>query len=229
MKDSIKQLKERIKIYKENQDDFPSREKGFKFIANPDKNGFSIPVPLKLLNDTKLSLEHNGNGSTYMRSDKSKLYEDFNIILYRLNGGDRGKIISIRLAGSNKESLKNKTIRKDIHDEVYKETKACPHSGLRIDNTDHKNGRDNNPRVLNKLTQVKDDFQGTYHSANVTKRTHCTNCKKTNKRFDATVMGFPKPQIIGGAEHDGSPDGCIGCYWYDMYFFTQVSCGLITI
>ena len=224
MNDSTEKLFERIEKYRKNEDLFSSKIHGAEWVANPDDKGQSITVYLNMLNGTNLSREHNSNGQTYLRTDTSWLFEKYDVDINRLNGGDNGKIISFRLNGFTKNKLKNKQIRKDIRVELSKERIKCPHSGLRIDNYDHKNGRYNNPRVLDLKTQIKEDIQGLHHTSNITKRTHCSICKKTTMRFDATILGYDRPYTVGGKEHDGSPNGCIGCYWYDVLDFTQQCC-----
>ena len=84
---------------------------------------------------------------------------------------------------------------------------------------DHKNGRYNNPRVNNKKTQKLTDFQPLGQAANKTKRQFCKDCKKTNKRFDAKILGFKQSFSQGGEEYLESVDGCVGCFWYDVKDF----------
>ena len=86
---------------------------------------------------------------------------------------------------------------------------------------DHKNGRNNDPRVADLLTQKKSDFQLLSRSTNLAKREYCKKCEKSNIRFDAKKIGYKISYIFGGKYHDGSINGCIGCYWFDILEFKK--------
>jgi hypothetical protein len=86
---------------------------------------------------------------------------------------------------------------------------------------DHKNGRYNNPRVNNAKTQTIEDFQALSKSANNAKRQHCKDCKNTGKRFDAKNLGYKVSYLSGTKKYIESPNGCVGCYWYDVHAFNS--------
>jgi len=107
-------------------------------------------------------------------------------------------------------------IRSDIRKELMNETPYCAHTNF--GNTtndkliiDHRNGRYNDPRVLDINTQNKEDFQVLSNRTNLAKRSHCGNCILTGIRFDAKKLGYQISVCSGKLEYEGS---CIGCYWY---------------
>ena len=65
------------------------------------------------------------------------------------------------------------------------------------------------------------DFQPLSKSANDAKRQHCKMCTRTNKRFDARKLGFEKSFTVGNIEYLESPDGCVGCFWFDVRDFQK--------
>ena len=84
-----------------------------------------------------------------------------------------------------------------------------------------KNGRKNNPRVMNTRTQRVDDFQPLSKAANDAKRQHCKECKATGNRFDAKRLGYIISYYKGDKVHSNNYDGCIGCFWYDPIEFRK--------
>ena len=180
----------------------------FKELAKPDANGFSRPVRREEFIGKYKPL-YTENGLSWGRQD---------IFPYLLKlKRDGGRIVSYQCVGFNKVS--DKTIKKEIKDFIAK--KKCLLLGTKNPEADHKNGRYNNPRVNNKLTQRKEDFQPLGQAANKAKRQVCKKCKLTNKRFDAKRLGFEKSFLFGGATYLESPDGCIGCFWYDVREFQK--------
>ena len=55
-------------------------------------------------------------------------------------------------------------------------------------------------------------------AANNAKRQHCKECRATDKRFDAKLLGYSVGQVKGNGVYEGS---CAGCYWYDPFVFNQ--------
>lgn len=86
---------------------------------------------------------------------------------------------------------------------------------------DHKQGRahstgwdtDSDPEFYQPLTK---------HN-NTVKKNACDRCEKTNKRFDATRLGYPKSFLEGTVDFDAD-QGCVGCFWYDVKKFVQEMC-----
>tara|TARA_B100001964_G_C14160604_1_gene566499 strand:- start:897 stop:1055 length:159 start_codon:yes stop_codon:yes gene_type:complete len=46
-------------------------------------------------------------------------------------------------------------------------------------------------------------------------------CTRTNKRFDARKLGFEKSFTVGNIEYLQSPDGCVGCFWFEVRDFQK--------
>ncbi len=84
---------------------------------------------------------------------------------------------------------------------------------------DHKNGRYNDERIKKLDTQTVDDFQPLHESMNKKKREACKKCTNTGTRFDAKEFGYKKSYIKGNKKHDGTINGCEGCFWYDVLEF----------
>jgi uncharacterized protein (UPF0297 family) len=129
------------------------------------------------------------------------------------------KIIAYKLIGLRHTVPISRQIRTDIRD--YFKDKRCVISFIFDIEIDHKNGRYNNPRVNNIKTQTIEDFQPLSKGINDAKRQHCKNCKKTGIRFDAKVLGHKVSFTSGTSKYIESPDGCVGCYWYDIYAFNS--------
>ena len=180
----------------------------FKELARPDSNGISRVVHRSEFVGKYKSL-YTENGLSWGRQD---------IFPYILNCKREGKkIVSYQCAGFNR--VPDKSIRKEIINILNK--KKCLLLGTSKPEADHKNGRYNNPRVNNKTTQKLSDFQPLGQAANKAKRQACKNCKRKNQRFDAKTLGFVKSFSEGGKEYLESPDGCIGCFWYDVRDFQK--------
>jgi len=135
------------------------------------------------------------------------------------------KIDRIRLNGFNTSNDKNisQTIRADIKREISKQrciilgtNRSCDH---KIE-VDHKDGRKIDERIMNTKTQVLDDFQPLSKPANDAKRQFCKECKETNLRYDAKLLGYTVSFIKGDINYTQEL-GCIGCYWYDPIAFRQ--------
>ena len=180
----------------------------FKELAKPDSNGISRIVYRSEFKGKYKGL-YTENGLSWGRQDL------FPYILDCKREG--GRIISYKCVGFNK--VPNKSIRKDILNIIKK--KRCVLLGTSRPEADHKNGRYNNSRVNNKITQKLSDFQPLGQAANKAKRQACKICKNTNKRFDAKILGFEKSFSLGEKDYLESPDGCVGCFWYDVRDFQK--------
>jgi len=183
---------------------FKKNSKAWKFceICNLDYvTGYSDIVNLKKLTKHKLNTI---NGGDWCRSDGS-LGKYFNIDRIKL----KGKIVGVQLVGYKKIHF-DKNIKKEIF-EFYKKLpcKILSVVGEYIE-IDHKDGRKDDYGMPK--NQKKEHFQPLHKSANVSKRQHCKDCKKTGKRFNATRLGYKVAQWIGPLEYKGS---CVGCFWYD--------------
>ncbi len=180
----------------------------FKKLAQPDENGFSRVV-LRSEFVGEYEPLYTTNGLSWGRQDT------FPYLLKLERSG--GRIISYQCIGFN--NVPDKSIRNDIIKKIKKE--RCPLLGTKKPEVDHKNGRYNNQRVNNKKTQKLSDFQPLGQAANKAKRQFCKNCRKTNKRFDAKILGFKESFSQGGENYLESEDGCAGCFWYDVKDFRE--------
>lgn len=188
----------------------------FLELAKPDKNGISRWVnvdefvgkfaPLKI-----------GNGLSWGRRDGNFAKQYIIETDKSITPGNR--IDRIRLNGFNNDNSSNQ-IRNDIKE--YYKNKACVILGTtNRTEVDHKNGRKNDPRVMNINTQTLNDFQPLSKHANDAKRQFCKECIRTNKRYDAKQLGYQISFYKGNETHDGTDTGCEGCFWYDPIEFRK--------
>lgn len=202
---------------------FKKGTKAYKFLklAKPDENGYSREVKVSEFVGENSDLKF-GNGADWARKS-SLIAKTFNIEFIKSN--DVGSpTIAIKLNGFNKSS-KNLTqnIRADIKKEISSQrcvvlgtNRSCDHKT----EVDHKDGRKDDTRVMNTVTQKKEDFQPLSKPANDAKRQFCKICKETNQRYDATNLGYRVSVTIGTLKYD-EKIGCKGCFWYDVIAFRQ--------
>lgn len=185
-------------------------------LAQPDSEGVSRWVLSSEFVGRYVDLQL-GNGGSWCRASSS-LAKRF-IVEFDKSLSPGNSIDAVRLAGYRREETFSQAIRKDIKD-FYKEQR-CVMLGVKgfSENTrieiDHKDGRKEDWRVSNPLTQRLDDFQPLCKAANDIKRQICKECKLSNERWDATnIKGNPYPFYEG--DKDYTTDlGCVGCYQYD--------------
>lgn len=192
----------------------------FLELACPDENGVSRWVntsefigkysTLELLNGLSWGRKSSTLAKTYIvETDKS------------ITAGN--KIDSIRLNGFNTShtSTHTQSIRSDIKREIAQKrcvvlgtNRSCDHKT----EVDHKDGRKDNPRIMNTATQTLEDFQPLSKPANDAKRQFCKECKASGKRYDAKLLGYPI-SFTQGNENYTQELGCVGCFWYDPIAF----------
>lgn len=184
-------------------------------------------------------LPENGNGCSWARSDGA-LGEQY--IITRLREKDlpddlrkefdqlkrqvgkssitqyigNGRVLAIRLDGLRKNPISN-TIRQDIRDSHKGDSCALTGSTRHLE-LDHKDGRKDDQKVNDPVSQHPEDFQNLTKESNDLKRSRCSECKKTGVRFDARTLGFPFAQIGGGQSYRGT---CVGCFWFDPREFRK--------
>ena len=187
----------------------------FLKLAKPDEKGYS-----RWVNTTEFIGDYAdlklGNGGSWCRKE-SILAKNYIIKKDRsLTPGN--SIDRIKLSGLQQiNSTQN--IRSGIKKEFRE--KRCILLGTSKIEVDHKNGRKNDPRVMNTRTQMVDDFQPLSKAANDAKRQHCKECKDSGNRFDAKRLGYIISYYKGGKFHSNKIDGCIGCFWYDPIEFRK--------
>lgn len=156
-----------------------------------------------------------GNGASWARKESNlakKYIIEFDKSLTAGNSIDR-----IRLNGFNKAPVGMQTIRGDIWKEVKR--RRCVILGTSNPEVDHKNGWKNDAAVRNLKNQKLSDFQALSKAANDAKRQFCKECRSSKHRYDAKRLGYPISYYSGGEMHDGSANGCVGCFWYDPVEF----------
>jgi ICEA Protein len=186
----------------------------FLELAKPDKKGFSRWVLVTEFIGKYSNLTF-GNGADWARDDGplGKTY-----IIQRNKNGKA--IDKIRLSGFNPQAKFNRNVRAEI--KKYYEKQKCVVLGTSTPKpqTDHKNGRLDDPRVGNTKTQKLEDFQPLSRHANTAKRQHCKVCKDTENRYDAKLLGYPISVVEGELKYK-KPLGCVGCFWYDPLEFRE--------
>jgi len=185
-----------------------SKPQLFLELAKPNDKGFSRKVSVDEFvgNYEKLKM---GNGGDWCRDDGS-LGKEYNI--RRIPDGNR--IVAVRLMGHNKKQVIDKTIPARVRQKL--KDQRCRVLATGKVEIDHKDGRRDDPRAPDQLEV--DDFQPLSKAANNAKRQHCKECRKTGKRFDATVLGYKIGQVQGNGTYSGT---CVGCYWYDIFYFNR--------
>ena len=182
----------------------------FLELAKPNESGISQWVNISDFKGDYSRLSH-ANGRDWGRNDDSRFP-------YKIEQQKEGnKIIKYRCSGI-KFSL-NRSIRPDIIKKIKQQ--KCLILATSKPEVDHKNGRKNDLRVGKLSNQRLSDFQPLSKAANDAKRQHCKSCTKSNKRFDARKLGFEKSFTAGTIEYLESPEGCVGCFWFDVRDFQK--------
>lgn len=188
-------------------------------LAKPDVNGFSRWVNVSEFVGKYAELKF-GNGASWARKE-SLLSKNYIVEFDKKNTSGNG-IDRIRLNGKQNINL-HQHIRSDIKKIIS--SQRCLLLGTSNVEVDHKNGRKMNqggdPAVLNVNTQKLSDFQPLSKAANDAKRQHCKNCSSSNQRFDAKQLGYSISFYSGNHIHNGTKNGCIGCFWYDPIQFRK--------
>ena len=190
----------------------------FYELAAPNKDGVSRWVSKTEFTGKYSPLMFN-NGADWCRKESSiaqKFIVEFDKNVTNGPGVDR-----IRLNGF--KTVDDLTGKQGIKSSIkaYYRNKPCIVLATSDPETDHKNGWKNDPRVMNIETQTLNDFQPLSKAANDAKRQICKECRRTKKRFDAKILGYPMSFYSGNDKHDGTPNGCIGCFWYDVAEFRR--------
>lgn len=188
----------------------------FLELAQPNARGISRWVLVSefvgIYKDLQL-----GNGGSWCRAS-SNLAKKY-ILEFDKSITSGNSIDAIRLVGINKKRTFNQNVRQDIKD-FYK-NQNCVMLGINgtSENTkvevDHKDGRKDNHRISDIMTQRLEDFQPLSKAANDAKRQICKRCKETDKRWNAkNIKGNPYSFYMGDDNYTKEL-GCIGCYQYD--------------
>jgi hypothetical protein len=135
-------------------------------------------------------------------------------------------VTKFRILGTHSKNS-NRGIRSDIVRVIKNQTCAMLKTKANVE-VDHKNGRYNDERVLNLKTQNIDDFQPLCKTINNIKRETCKKCKVTGERFDAKTYGFLISTLNNEPIHNEKPNGCEGCFFYDVNHFKKVHSEILT-
>lgn len=184
-------------------------------LAKPDNSGRSRWVSSDEFTGKYKELKL-GNGGSWCRKE-SKLAKEY-IVEFDKSITTGNSIDRIRLNGFNNNEY-SQAIKSEIKKAIKKE--RCVILGTSKPEVDHKNGRKNDPSVMIIKNQKLSDFQPLSKAANDAKRQFCVECEKTNIRYDAKKLGYPMSYYEGSSKHDGSANGCEGCFWYDPIEFRK--------
>lgn len=187
----------------------------FLKLASPNKEGVSRWVSVTEFIGEFSPLVF-GNGGSWARKEGTlaKKYKiEFDKSITPGNSIDR-----IKLAGFNNNNF-TQGIKQEIKSAIKK--MRCLVLGTTNPEVDHKNGMKNDKRVMNKEGQRLEDFQPLSRAANDAKRQFCKDCKKTHKRFDAKILGYPMSFYAGEESHNDETTSCVGCFWYDVAEFRR--------
>lgn len=178
-------------------------------LFQPDANGYSDWVSIDDVITAGLSWSNNGNVRRGVAFAVSEYNWDF------MRASNR-RIIKMRLIGFNNSAAFNQRIRKDIVDELRKQTTSnfspnCIVPLVESDKEiDHRWGRKDSPKyeyISDLSKQHIDDFQLLSHSHNQFKREQCVKCKESNLRFSP-----PNNQEFKiGCKKWDDMIGCKGC------------------
>lgn len=187
-------------------------------LANPDDNGVSRWVSKDEFVGDYSKLMFN-NGADWCRKE-STIAKKFILELDKtLTPGPSNDRIRLNGFRSKEEWFGNQTIRADI--KAYYQKEQCVILGTSKPEVDHKNGWKNDSKVMNTSSQKFEDFQPLSKAANDAKRQFCKECRRSGKRYDAKKLGYPVSFYEGNEKHDGTENGCIGCFWFDPIEFRK--------
>lgn len=184
-------------------------------LACPDENGKSRWVDVDEFVGEYACLTF-GNGASWARKESTlakRYIIEFDKSITKGNGIDR-----IRLSGLNNGDY-SQHIRADIKRAI--KLQRCVVLGTSNPEVDHKNGMKNEDRVMRNEDQRLEDFQPLSKAANDAKRQFCKECRRTQIRFDAKMLGYPMSYYVGNAHHNFEENACVGCYWYDPIEFKK--------
>jgi 5-methylcytosine-specific restriction endonuclease McrA len=189
-------------------------------LFKPNAQGISEWIKREAIDKTSLNWGGNGNC-------RHGIYFGDNRFIWKKKSGKNGKITHLRTAGFSENELHgaSRPVRGDI--KKHFSNLECLHCGSRTGIiADHKNGLYNDPRVLNPITQIIDDFQPLCQGCNTIKREWERKTRVQKKRQ-------PPPPCIrllsGGALftrgdstfNENDTEWYKGTYWGDIDAFCK--------
>ena len=179
----------------------PNLEK-VKSLFKPDENGCSEWFTVDQVIEHGLKWSENGNVRRGVPFSVGEYIWEFGRVK-----GPKSKIGKMRLIGISNKLAFNQTIRKDIREELLKQTRSAfaPDCIIPLAESDkeidHRWGRKDHPTyeyINDPSKQTIDDFMLLSHSHNQFKREQCKKCTATNIRYDGkeytTCSGCPLAQ-----------------------------------
>lgn len=187
----------------------------FLKLAQPDEKGVSRWVSVNEFVNEYAELKF-GNGASWARKEVT-LAKQY-IIEFDKSVTPGNSIDRIRLNGFNNNDY-SQHIRADIKKAI--KSQRCVILGTSDPEVDHKNGLKNEDRVMRNEDQKLSDFQPLSKAANDAKRQFCKECRRTHKRYDAKLLGYPMSYYQGGELLTDDENACVGCFWYDPIEFRK--------
>lgn len=154
------------------------------------------------------------NGNQWARDYGSYLGKKYHIIRRH----EKNKVSSVKLEGPNLNSVKKyRNIKTEIVNTISKQRCTILDISTTIE-VDHKNGKYTELNNISLDKQKLRDFQPLSKAANDAKRSHCSECIASGKRYDARRLGYKDGWVVG----DEKSPTCYGCYWYDPKRFNEL-------
>ncbi len=186
---------------------------GIAYDEDDPASCFSREISIEELKNIHPDFEST-NGCQWARSDNSYFGKKY--IIKRPKA--KGKVAAVKLDGANNKSIKrNRTIKREIVEKLSKQKCSVLDVSSNIE-IDHKDGHYDVLSNQGISTQKESDFQPLSKAANDAKRSHCSRCISTGKRYDAKQLGYSHSFILG----DENTKTCQGCYWYDSKYFNKI-------
>ncbi|MCD7905766.1 MAG: hypothetical protein LUG24_09475 [Clostridiales bacterium] len=186
---------------------------GVSYDENDPASCFSREISIEELKSIHPDFEST-NGCQWARSDNSYLGKRY--IIKRPKA--KGRVAAVKLDGANNKSIKrNRGIKREIVDKLSKQRCSILDISTNIE-IDHKDGHYDVLSNQDTVTQKESDFQPLSKAANDAKRSHCSRCISTGKRYDAAQLGYSQGFILG----DEDTKTCQGCYWHDPKYFNSI-------
>lgn len=131
-----------------------------------------------------------------------------------------GRVLAIQLCGYLPPCDRKASVPKGMKEKLIAAgvPAVCAVSGTSSNlEVDHKQGRPEEG-IGWAFGPDPDLYQFLSKANNNVKKSACRRCIETGKRFDATMLGFPRHWTEGEATYDAD-QGCRGCYWFDVRAF----------
>ena len=133
---------------------------------------------------------------------------------------NNGRVLAIQLCGYLPPCARKENVPKGM-DKILVAAgipAVCAVSGTSSNlEIDHKQGRPEEG-IGWAFGPDPDLYQFLSKANNNVKKSACKRCVDSGRRFDATMLGFPRSWLEGGDVYDAGI-GCRGCFWFDVRAF----------